>query len=295
MIVDDRSTDDSVPVVRKWQGDHPGIDVRLIDGPGRGPGPALNLGIAAVTADLVVRLDGHCVPDPDYLEHSARPLEDPRIGVVGGTWRVHPGAATTMARAIAKVVSHPLGSGGARYRHPDSEGPVTMAVETVPFGAFRRGLWEQLGGFDESLAANQDFDFNYRARVAGFDVVLDRRIRATYFARSTLGALRQQYFRYGFWKRQMLRKDPRAFHWRQAPPVLVLPWVLATGVSAVMWPSPLTVLAAGLYPVVLLLGVAHLAARGANAPAALAALATLHLSWSAGFWRALLGGGPPGS
>ncbi|MEO6221660.1 MAG: glycosyltransferase, partial [Vicinamibacterales bacterium] len=175
LIVDDQSTDESVAVVVQWQRAHPGGHaVRVVPGPGRGPGPAMNAGIAAITADVIVRLDAHCVPDADYLEQSMRVLAASNVGIAGGAWRVRAGAETPVARAIARVVSHPMGSGGARYRHPEAPGPQSMSVETVPFGTFRRPLWEQLGGFDESLSANQDFDFNYRARVAGYDVVLDR-------------------------------------------------------------------------------------------------------------------------
>jgi glycosyltransferase involved in cell wall biosynthesis len=293
LIVDDQSTDASVSVVDRWQRDHPGVPVRVVAGPGRGPGPAMNAGIAATTTDVVVRLDGHCVPDPDYIEQSVRALSDSKTGVAGGVWRVRAANQSPVARAIALVVSHPLGSGGARYRHPDASGPESMPVETVPFGAFPRTLWDRLGGFDESLAANQDFDFNYRARLAGFHVVLDRRIKATYVARATLDALWRQYFRYGFWKFQMLRKDARAIQWRQVLPILILPWTAAALIALALWPSRLTVLAAGLYPAVLLLGAFHLAARGARVAPALAALATVHLGWSAGFWRAAFGGRPP--
>jgi glycosyltransferase involved in cell wall biosynthesis len=293
LIVDDRSTDTTAEVVANWQRHHPGGAVRVVHGPGLGPGPAMNIGIAATSSDIIVRLDGHSVPERDYLESSLRALDDSRVGVAGGVWRVQPGSGPAIARAIAAVVSHPLGSGGARYRHADAPGPVSEPVETVPFGAFRRALWDRLGGYDESLEANQDFDFNYRARLAGFDVVLDRRIKATYTARPTLGALWRQYVRYGFWKQRMLRKDARAFHWRQLPPILVLPWVALTLFALLLWPSPATMLAAGVYPALLVLGAIHLATRGVAVVPALAALATLHLGWSAGFWRGLLGGRPP--
>ena len=253
----------------------------------------MNTGVVATTSDIVVRFDGHSVPEPDYIEASVRALDDARVGVAGGVWRVRAGAETAVARTIAAVVSHPLGSGGARYRHAEAPGPDSEAVETVPFGAFRRELWDRLGGYDESLAANQDFDFNYRARLAGFDVVLDRRIKATYFARPTLGALWRQYVRYGFWKLRMLRKDARAFHWRQLPPILVLPWVALTLVALLWWPSPATIAAASLYPAVLVLGAIHLTIRGAQFAPALAALASVHVGWSAGFWRGVLGGWPP--
>ena len=74
---------------------------------------------------------------------------------------------------------------------------------------------------------------------------------------------------------------------------VVLPGVLPTGVMALLWPSPRSGVAAGVYPAVLTAGAGLVARRGASAAAAFVALATLQISWSAGFWRGMLGGGPP--
>jgi glycosyltransferase involved in cell wall biosynthesis len=296
IIVDDGSTDGSADVARRWA-DERHVPVRVIRGPGRGPAGAVNAGIVATTADIIVRLDGHSVPERSYVDCCLKALMGADaatgehavpLGVVGGVWNVAPGAGTGMAHAIAAVVSHPIGSGGARYRHPDRAGAGPQVVETVPFGAFRRDVWTQLGGFDESLEVNEDFDFNYRARRAGYAVVLDPAIRATYFARPTVATLARQYFRYGFWKRQMLAKDARAIHWRQIPPVLLVPWLLASGVIGLVWPGLWTAAAAGIYPSLVLAGGTHVAAtRRVNPLAAVAAAATVHCSWSAGFWAAV--------
>lgn len=288
VVVDDQSTDATVALVREWQTRHSQHVVRVVPGEGRGPGPAMNTGIASTDADVIVRLDGHSIPAPEYLEHSLNAIQSRDVGVVGGVWRILPGAPGRVAEAIASVVSHPLGSGGAAYRHADAGGAVQRVVETVPFGAFRRVTWERLGGFDEALAANEDFDFNFRVRQAGLDVVLDRRIQATYFARATLPSLGRQYYRYGFWKRQMLRKALSALHWRQIPPMLVLPWVLVTTVWALATLSTVGIAVALLYPVVLVVGAGHLALRGHSFVACLSAFATTHLAWGMGFWRGLL-------
>jgi succinoglycan biosynthesis protein ExoA len=300
IIVNDRSTDTTTEVAAAWAASHTSSGLRVIDGPGRGPGPAMNAGIRATDADIVMRFDGHSMPAPDYLERCLdvltalrTPHHALRSAVVGGVWKVAAGAETAIARAIAAVVSHPIGSGGALYRHADATGPAQVQVETVPFGTFPRALWAHLGGFDESLEANQDFDFNYRARRSGADVILDRRIVATYVARPTIAALARQYLRYGFWKVQMLRKDPRAVRLRQLPPALLLPWVVMTTVAAAVTPGVVTLALAALYPLVVAAAGAHVAiTRAVNPVAATAAVATVHLAWSAGFWQGVLARGP---
>ena len=299
VIVDDQSTDETRRRIADWCGAHPalGARVRVVEGSGRGPGPAMNAGISATNAELIVRLDGHCVPEPHYIERSCRALDAPEVGVVGGVWRIVPGAPTQMARAIAAVVSHPAGTGGAAYRHADRPGPTQVSVDTVPFGAFRRELWQRLGGYDESLEANQDYDFNYRTRQLGLQVLLDRDIVASYSARPTLKALWRQYRRYGFWKAQMLRKDPRALTFRQIPPMLLLPWLTSTvawwAASMLMPMAPQQAMYARAvvvaYPsVVLAIGLHAGLTRRVLPLSAASAFATVHLAWSLGIWRGIL-------
>ncbi|MGE3341945.1 MAG: glycosyltransferase family 2 protein [Vicinamibacterales bacterium] len=286
VIVDDRSTDGTAGVAAAWASNAPGMTVRVIPGPGKGPAAAVNTGIRSTQAAYLIRLDGHSRPAPDYVE---RCLQLIHRGIVGGRWVVRPGAQTTMARAIAALVSHPLGSGGAVYRRHSMASTQVRQVETVPFGAYHRSVWVELGGLDESLAVNEDFDFNFRARQAGYDVLLDPLMLVEYFARPTLTTLARQYARYGFWKFVMLLKAPRALHWRQLPPALVAPWILLTLCLAVGVPRPLTFWSAALYPMTAILGGGIIGAtRQVNPLAAAVAMGTVHVCWSAGFWTAAI-------
>jgi len=77
------------------------------------------------------------------------------------------------------------------------------------------------------LLTNEDYEFNTRIRQAGGRVWLDPQIRSVYFARGNLAELAQQYWRYGFWKAQMLKRYPKTLRLRQAlPPLFVFSLVL---------------------------------------------------------------------
>ena len=104
---------------------------------------------------------------------------------VGGVWSIVPGGTGVIARGIAAAAAHPLGAGDALYRL----GATARAVDTVPFGAFRRDLLARVGGFDEKLLTNEDYEFNFRIRQAGGRVWLEPRIRSEYVARATLPEL----------------------------------------------------------------------------------------------------------
>lgn len=200
IIVDDGSSDGTAAHAKAWSLTRPHSRVTIVQGPARGAGAAMNAGIRHARSDVIVRLDGHCRPGEGYLARSINTLVSQNTGVVGGVWKIEPGAPSLNAAGIAAALSHPLGSGGAHYRQAPRDGSMgAHAVDTVPFGTFRRELWEHIGGFDESLLRNQDYDFNYRVRMLGLDVILDPAIVSVYKARATFGALARQYFDYGCW------------------------------------------------------------------------------------------------
>jgi GT2 family glycosyltransferase len=125
-----------------------------------------------------------------------------------------------------------LGVGDAGYRLNTKSGEV----DTVPFGSFKRSRLIQLGGFDETLLTNEDYELNTRIRQSGGKVWLDNSIISTYFARSSFAGLASQYWRYGFWKAQMLKKYPATIRWRQALPPLFVTVLLVTLALAVFEP-----------------------------------------------------------
>jgi len=250
VIADGQSTDRTRARIEEFKIDHPDIQIDIVDNPKRSIPSGLNRAIASARGEYIVRMDAHSVPTPDYIERCLKALQSGSGDNVGGVWQIEPGNDSWMARSIASAASHPLGVGDAAYR----VGGNPNSVDTVPFGAFRRILVDRVGYFDESLLTNEDYEFNTRIRQTGGKIWFDPQIRSIYFARTDLAALARQYFRYGYWKAQMLRRYPQTLRWRQLlPPLFVaclgLLMVLSPWTEIARW---LLLIQAAIYGITLL-------------------------------------------
>ncbi|MEA3327417.1 MAG: glycosyltransferase family 2 protein [Chloroflexota bacterium] len=223
VISDGGSTDGTQAAIVEWHAQHTDLNIKVIENPTQTIPAALNAAINESTGEIIVRLDAHSEPRQDYVDRSVKALLDGRGQNVGGVWDIHPSSDNWIAQSIAAAASHPIGVGDAHYRHSDKP----AVVDTVPFGAFERKLLDKIGMFDETLLTNEDYEFNTRIRQAGGKIWLDPDIRSVYYARVNLKALVRQYWRYGFWKWQMLRRYPDTIRWRQAlPPLFVTALIL---------------------------------------------------------------------
>jgi succinoglycan biosynthesis protein ExoA len=218
-------------LISVFQQNHPNLTIRIIDNKKRIIPSGLNRAIEAAQGKYIVRMDAHSIPDRDYIIFCINGLENGLGDNIGGIWKIQPGAKTWIAKAIAVAVSHPLGVGDALYRI----GGTAQEVDTVPFGAFRRDLIDKIGMFDETLLTNEDYEFNTRVRQSGGKVWMDPSIHSVYFARASLKELAHQYWRYGYWKAQMLRKYPNTLRWRQVLPPLFVLALISLGLLSLIW------------------------------------------------------------
>jgi succinoglycan biosynthesis protein ExoA len=285
IVVDGGSVDGTMEVIREYGARHPDFPLRVVTADGANIPAAVNAGIAASRGDVIVRIDSHSRPATDYIRGVLKALDETDAAIVGGVWRISPGAPGRVAAAIARAVAHPMGAGDAAYRLSAGREHERRRVDTVPFGGFRRSHWRQIGGYNEQLLVNEDYEFNYRTRQAGGSVVLDTAIRCEYFARPSLAALARQYFRYGWWKGRMLRQHPQSIRIRQAVPALFLPVWLLLGIAAAFVPiaPPLVSALAAAYVAVLTAAAIHAAAGNWRLVIPIAAaFLTIHSAWSAG-------------
>ena len=287
IIADGMSTDETRGEIASFQQAHPDIVVRVVDNLKRNIPSALNRAIAAARGETIIRLDAHSVPAADYVARCIQALQDGFGENVGGIWEIQPASGGWQSRSIALAASHPLGVGDARYR----VGGEPQSVDTVPVGAFRRSLIDQIGLFDETLLSNEDYEFNARIRKAGGKVWLDPEIRSIYYARSNFSGLAKQYWRYGYWKVRMLVRYPETFRWRQLAGAFVLNWLflgaLAIFFSLARW---LLIFEGLIYGAALTYAGARLAFPHRDFHLLIGvpiAITIMHFSWGSGFlWSA---------
>ena len=284
VIADGFSEDRTREQIESFKTSHPDLDVMVVNNPKRIIPAGLNAAILASSGDLIVRMDAHSIPNPDYVALCVDALERNVAQNVGGVWDIQPGSNSWIASSIAAAAGNPLAVGDARYRFTDK----AAYVDTVPYGSYKRELFHQIGLFDETLLANEDYELNTRIIQSGGKIWLDPKIRCVYFARSSLRALSKQYYGYGYWKFQMLKRYPETLRWRQAlPPAFILGLFLLL-LAGIFWKPALILfaIALGLYLLVLLGVGIHMASKKSDILMIIGiplAIITMHFSWGAGF------------
>lgn len=231
LVVDGMSDDGTRAIVRHFaeQSSDAGFvgtpRVVLLDNPACIVPTAFNIGLRHAHGAIIVRVDGHCEIAPDYVSRCVEALEQTGADNVGGLMQAV--SDNRIGRAIALATSSPFGVGGARFHYATEPG----WVDTVYLGAFRREVFERVGGFDEEMVRNQDDEFNFRLTQAGGKVWLDPTIRSTYYNRTSLRKLWRQYFQYGFYKVRVIQKRNAVASWRHLIPAM---FILSLGVSVLL-------------------------------------------------------------
>jgi len=182
VVADNASTDGTRLVAESWRDRLP---LRVVHAPGvLGPHRARNAGTAAARGELLVYCDADDVVQPGWLAAfwEARHGWDLAGGLVESR-------SLNDARALAR-------HSGERYDGHQSFGwlPGVMGCNL----AVHRSTFDAVGGFDESYAGgNEDFDFVFRAQLAGRRLGFVPGAVVSYRFRPSLRAAARQRFNYG--------------------------------------------------------------------------------------------------
>lgn len=233
ILVDGMSGDGTVAVIRSAMetGLYP---IVLLKNEKKKTPYALNLAIGEAKGKYIIRLDAHSYFYPDYIEKCVYYLEHTDADSVGGIAETQ--AEGFVGGAIAQMLSTKFGVGGSDFRTGDGN----RYADTVPFGAFRREVFDRVGLFNPKLLRSEDNDMNARIRASGGKLWLADDIRFRYYCRDTVGGILKMGLQNGNALFRTLLENPRAMSLRHFIPfaflmsLIVLP-ILGAFLPAFGW------------------------------------------------------------
>ena len=280
IVVDGDSDDDTRRIVQDYADRDPRVE--LLDNPDRVIPVAMNLALERARGVFLVRVDAHCRVPADYVERLVTHLRTGQWGGVGG--RKDARGRTRAGRAIAAVMGSRFAQGDSVYHYGDRE----QVVDHIPFGSYPVELCRELGGWTETQLVNEDYEFDYRVRLSGKELLFDPEVVIDWDCRQSVPELFRQYRRYGRGKVQTLERHPSSASPRHlAAPTLVM--VLAAAASLLPWRRTRHMGLLMLAPYVGLVGIATATTApkvsGFSGKLWVApAFVAIHTGWGTGFW-----------
>lgn len=198
IVCDDGSTDATGAIANAY-----GRLVRVVRQPNGGVSSARNTAIRASSGDLLALLDADDLWFPPYLEAAVRVLAQiPRSrGVVScNSFYLTPYGTNPRRTVLGR--GYPIAADEQRMRILEGN---FVSIPTV----FPRALWDELGGFDESMRALEDYDFWARAIFAGWRVHFQMEPHSMY--RRSAGSLSADLRMMEEYERRLLRTLARRY------------------------------------------------------------------------------------
>ena len=213
LIIDGMSDDGTRDVIRVYAARH--AFIRLLDNQNKITPSALNIGIRFARGEIVMRMDVHVTYPTNYISGLLSALMETGADNAGGLCNTVPTNNTVIGQAIAIAMAHPFGVGNSYFRIGVSE---PRWVDTVPFGCYRKEVFDRIGLFDEKMVRNEDDEFNLRLIKHGGKILLVPHIVSYYYARDSLRKLWRMYSQYGYFKPLVVSKIGRVLTIRQLVP-----------------------------------------------------------------------------
>ncbi|MCF7955125.1 MAG: glycosyltransferase family 2 protein [Phycisphaerae bacterium] len=238
LCVNGRSTDKTQEVIDGYSklNNH----IKTIDNPDKIVPTGLNVAIRSSSAKYIMVVGCHAEYAPDYIAKCLEVIQRTNADQVGGYLKTLPGQNTKNGNVIAAATSCIFGIGNSKFR---MEGPE-QEVDTVPFGMYRREVFDKIGLYDERLVRNQDIELNKRLLKANGKIVISPEIKLSYFNRATYSGLWQQAFNNGLWNPYTIWLTGGGLSVRHfVPMVFVLSLIIFAIASCFYWPISFLLLA----------------------------------------------------
>ena len=244
VLVDSDSTDKTRRCMEEFASQYAGefAGVQVLDNPGRTLPRGWNVALRAFSGDVILRVDAHANIPADFVEKNVNCLNSGE-SVSGGQRPCVIENPTRWQKTLLLAENSLFGSSIAPFRRDVGR----MYAKSVFHGAYRREVFETIGGYNEELARTEDNEIHYRMRKAGFRLCFDPDIISYQHVRSSLKKMVRQKYANGKWIGLTLGVCPGCLSLYHFVPFAFLIGILLTTVLALVGVWQLAAIMWGLY------------------------------------------------
>lgn len=153
-----------------------------------------NVALANAHNDVILKVDAHAHIPKDFISKNINCLANGE-DICGGYRPNIIEGKNKWNDMLLKAESSMFGSSIAGYRRNISE----QYVKSVFHGAYRKKVFDDIGGFNENLSRTEDNEIHYRMRKKGYKICFNPDIVSYQLTRNTLKKMIQQKFANGYW------------------------------------------------------------------------------------------------
>ncbi len=234
VVVDDASFDGSLSLLESLTKEYRNLKV-IANDKNLGFSPTVNKGVRAAEGEIVILLNTDVYPEAGFLDSLLPHFEDEKVFAVGCLDKSIEGDKTILrGRGLGE-----WRRGFLVHRRGEVNETSTLWVSGGS-GAFRKSIWEKLGGFNELFAPFywEDIDLAYRALKSGYKIIFEP--RSVVVHEHERGAIKTKYSASDI--KTIAYKNQFIFVWGNADLSLILshilwlPYHLLKGLLSFDWP-----------------------------------------------------------
>lgn len=256
VLIDSKSTDTTKQIMNEFaQKEKSFYNIQVLDNFERLQAAGWNVAIANAQSDVIIRIDAHAHIPEDFTAKNMD-LQEKGEYVTGGVRPCLIQDITPWKQTLLETENSMFGSSISKGRKNTRGGYVTSMFHA----AYRKEIFEKVGGFNPKLLRTEDNEMHYRIRQAGYQFYSDPNIISYQYARSDLKKMIKQKYGNGYWVGLTLGICPKCISLFHLIPFAFVLGIVCTSIlaalsfwylSAVMWGAYLLFTMTGMFCTIL--------------------------------------------
>lgn len=183
IIVDGGSTDQTLSRIKVWQNTHKTSNLLVFERPGN-RSVGRNWAITHAKTELIAITDAGCIPQPQWLESLLRKHQETQAPVVAGYYQGV--SSSSFAQAVIPYF----------LVMPDRINPDQVFLPATRSMLIKKSVWAAVGGFNEQLADNEDYEFAKRIQKSGVEIAFAQKAIVKWQPPQTVAAFFKTIYRF---------------------------------------------------------------------------------------------------